>query len=364
MNGQVQTQTAPSGGRPSVRVWRNQLSPTFAPSMDRADFPRSRRSRREAFVHNLAPWRAHGRAGWLDRILVSPMSAACQRAPSRARSRPSTVDGRRLTLAFGPGPRARYPRSSRPAPSYPRFPGRRPKEPDILPAAGCRFRGAQRGRCLPANRVLIVGSDRPASSLWPREIKSLLPPRSRVTIRPTSPDDILAGPPTTRAPPPKRAVDAQLDELAVEARPGSSAQRAGPIAKHRPTLEHVAAHQPEDDKPESRRRKQIWFRAFRCAAASEVPLERPDSLTESRDEVLHPRRTHPPAIVRRERTCFAKSRRPSKNGRPREHGRRRVPGSLCDRRRPTSLSLDHRPRGGAHQRGRRCRQSIRDPARP
>ena len=139
---------------------------------------------KEAFVHNIAAWRALVEPEWLDRIffpyerLLAEGRFVCGSAAS--------IDGRRVTLASGETLEADYLVLATGS-SYP-FPAKN-EEPDVA-SARRRVEEAHEA-LLAAERVLIIGAG-PSGLELAGEIKSFYPDK-QVTIADVA-DDILTGP--------------------------------------------------------------------------------------------------------------------------------------------------------------------------
>src|SRR4030081_2750188 len=163
----------------------------------------------EAFVHNIAAWRALVDPEWLERIFFP---YAHLLAHGRfLRDRAVAVDGRRVTLAAGDvlGPAYLVPATGS---AYP-FPAKT-EEPDIA-SARARHRAAHEA-LLAADRALIVGAGPPGLELA-GEIEAFFPDK-HVTVADVS-DDILVGPYDQSL---RDELRRQLDALGVELRLGTA----------------------------------------------------------------------------------------------------------------------------------------------
>jgi NADH dehydrogenase FAD-containing subunit len=138
----------------------------------------------EAFVHNIAAWRALVEPEWLERIFL-PYEHLLARGRF-LRDRAVAVDGRRVTLASGDVLEPDYLVLATGS-AYP-FPAKT-EEPDIA-SARARHRAAHEA-LLAADRALIVGAG-PSGLELAGEIKAFFPAK-HVTIVDIS-DDILVGP--------------------------------------------------------------------------------------------------------------------------------------------------------------------------
>jgi NADH dehydrogenase FAD-containing subunit len=139
---------------------------------------------KEAFVHNIAAWRALVEPEWLDRIFFPYERLLAEGRFVRGRA--ARVDGRRVTLASGELLEADYLVLATGS-SYP-FPAKN-EEPDVA-SARRRVEEAHEA-LLAAERVLIVGAG-PSGLELAGEIKSFYPEK-QVTIADVA-DDILTGP--------------------------------------------------------------------------------------------------------------------------------------------------------------------------
>jgi NADH dehydrogenase FAD-containing subunit len=217
----------------------------------------------EAFVHNVAAWRALVEPEWLDRIFL-PYERLLANGRFM-RDRAVGVDGRRVTLASGQTLEPDYLVLATGS-SYP-FPAKT-EEPNIL-SARLRFRGAHEA-LLAADRVLIVGAG-PAGLELAGEIKSFYPEK-RVTIADVA-DDILAGPYDQAL---RDELRRQLDELGVELRLGQALSELPSAAPA--TLDTIRITTADGKELVA----DIWFRAFGVQPHSEY-LDG-GSLTDTRDE--------------------------------------------------------------------------------
>jgi NADH dehydrogenase FAD-containing subunit len=196
----------------------------------------------EAFVHNVAAWRALVEPEWLDRIFL-PYSHLLANGRF-LRDRAVGVEGRRVTLASGEVLEPDYLVLAT-GTSYP-FPAKN-EEPDIA-SARSRVRAAH-DALLAADRVLIVGAG-PAGLELSGEIKAFFPDK-QVTIADIS-EDILVGPYDQEL---RDELRRQLDDLGVELRLGA-------------TLEELPSAPPatlapiEIETEDGELTADIWFRAF------------------------------------------------------------------------------------------------------
>ncbi len=217
----------------------------------------------EAFVHNVAAWRALVEPEWLDRIFL-PYEHLLAHGRF-VRDRAVEVEGRRVTLASGDVLEPDYLVLATGS-SYP-FPAKT-EEPDVA-SARIRFRAAHEA-LLSAGRALIVGAG-PAGLELAGEIKAFYPGK-HVTIVDV-PDDILTGPYDQAL---RDELRRQLDALGVELHLGSALRDlpSTPPA----TLGAIRISTEDGDELSA----DIWFRAFGVRPHSEY-LEG-GSLSESRDE--------------------------------------------------------------------------------
>jgi NADH dehydrogenase FAD-containing subunit len=139
---------------------------------------------KEAFVHNIAAWRALVEPDWLDRIFF-PYQRLLDKGRF-VRGSAASIEGRRVTLATGEILEADYLVLATGS-SYP-FPAKN-EEPDIA-SARRRVEEAHEA-LLTAERVLIIGAG-PSGLELAGEIKSFYPEK-QVTIADIA-DDILTGP--------------------------------------------------------------------------------------------------------------------------------------------------------------------------
>jgi NADH dehydrogenase FAD-containing subunit len=217
----------------------------------------------EAFVHNVAAWRALVEPEWLDRIFLP---YAHLLAHGRfVRDRAVEIDGRRVTLASGEVLEPDYLVLATGS-SYP-FPAKN-EEPDIA-SARSRVRVAHEA-LLAADRTLIVGAG-PAGLELAGEIKAFFPDK-HVTIADVSPD-ILTGPYDQAL---RDELRRQLDALGVEVRLGVALSElpSAPPA----TLAPIAITTADGGELVA----DIWFRAFGVRPHSEYL--RGGSLDDRRDD--------------------------------------------------------------------------------
>ena len=197
----------------------------------------------EAFVHNVAAWRALVEPEWLDRIFL-PYDHLLANGRF-VRDRAVAVDGRRVTLQSGDVLEPDYLVLATGS-SYP-FPAKT-EEPDVASARE-RLRAAHEA-LLDADRALIVGAG-PAGLELAGEIKSFYPEK-QVTLADVS-DDVLTGPYDQ---PLRDELRRQLGELGVELRLGRALT---PLPAAAPaTLAPIRVETEEGGELEA----DIWFRAF------------------------------------------------------------------------------------------------------
>ena len=163
----------------------------------------------EAFVHNIASWRALVEPEWLDRIFL-PYEHLLAHGRF-LRDRAVAVDGRRVTLASGDVLEPDYLVLATGS-AYP-FPAKT-EEPDIA-SARTRHRAAHEA-LLAADRALIVGAG-PSGLELAGEIKAFFPEK-HVTIADIA-EDILTGPYDQAL---RDELRRQLDALGVELRLGAA----------------------------------------------------------------------------------------------------------------------------------------------
>ena len=217
----------------------------------------------EAFVHNVAAWRALVDPEWLERIFF-PYEHLLARGRFR-RDRAVAVDARRVTLASGAVLEPDYLVLATGS-AYP-FPAET-EEPDIA-SARARHRAAHEA-LLAADRALIVGAG-PAGLELAGEIKAFFPDK-HVTIADSS-QDILNGPYDQAL---RDELRRQLDTLGVELRLGTAITELPSVAPA--TLAPIAIATANGGELVA----DIWFRAFGVRAHSEY-LER-GALADRRDE--------------------------------------------------------------------------------
>jgi apoptosis-inducing factor 2 len=163
----------------------------------------------EAFVHNVAAWRALVEPEWLDRIFF-PYEHLLAHGRF-LRDRAVAIDGHRVTLASGDVLEPDYLVLATGS-AYP-FPAKT-EAPDIA-SARARHRAAHEA-LLAADRVLIVGAG-PSGLELAGEIKAFFPDKN-VTVADIS-DDILVGPYHQAL---RDELRRQLDALGVELRLGTA----------------------------------------------------------------------------------------------------------------------------------------------
>jgi apoptosis-inducing factor 2 len=197
----------------------------------------------EAFVHNIAAWRALVEPEWLDRIFLPYEHLLAHGRFVRGRA--VAIDGRRVTLASGDVLEPDYLVLATGS-SYP-FPAKN-EEPDVA-SARARVREAHEA-LLAADRALIVGAG-PAGLELAGEIKSFFPEK-QVTVADFS-KDILTGPYDQAL---RDELRRQLAVLGVELRLGR-ALRELPSAPSA-TLAPIRIATEDGDEIVA----DIWFRAF------------------------------------------------------------------------------------------------------
>jgi apoptosis-inducing factor 2 len=217
----------------------------------------------EAFVHNVAAWRALVEPEWLDRIFL-PYEHLLANGRF-VRDRAVGVDGRRVTLASGDVLEPDYLVLATGS-SYP-FPAKT-EERDVETARS-RFRAAHEA-LLAADRALIIGAG-PAGLELAGEIKAFYPDK-HVTLADVS-EDILTGPYDK---PLRDELRRQLDGLGIELRLGSALSElpSAPPA----TLAPIRIGTEDGGELVA----DIWFRAFGVRPHSEYLGG--GSLEERRDE--------------------------------------------------------------------------------
>jgi NADH dehydrogenase FAD-containing subunit len=204
----------------------------------------------EAFVHNIAAWRALVDPEWLERIFF-PYEHLLAHGRF-LRDRAVAVDGRRVTLASGDVLEPDYLVLATGS-AYP-FPAKT-EEPDIA-SARARHRAAHEA-LLSADRALIVGAG-PSGLELAGEIKAFFPDK-HVTVADIS-DDILVGPYDQAL---RDELRRQLDALGVELRLGTALAElpSAPPATLAPI--HIATADGGELVAD------IWFRAFGVQAHSD-----------------------------------------------------------------------------------------------
>jgi NADH dehydrogenase FAD-containing subunit len=198
---------------------------------------------KEAFVHNIAAWRALVAPEWLDRIFFPYERLLAE--GHFVRGQATSVDGRRVTLASGETLESDYLVLATGS-SYP-FPAK-VEEPDV--ASARRRVEEAHAALLAAERVLIVGAG-PSGLELAGEIKSFYPEK-QVTIADVA-DDILTGPYDQAL---RDELRRQLAALDVELRLGQSL--SGLPDAEPATLDTIRIS--TEDATELL--ADIWFRAF------------------------------------------------------------------------------------------------------
>jgi NADH dehydrogenase FAD-containing subunit len=208
----------------------------------------------DAFVHNIAAWRALVEPEWLDRIFF-PYEHLLANGRF-VRDRAVAVDGRRVTLASGDVLEPDYLVLATGS-SYP-FPAKT-EEPDV-DAARSRMRAANEA-LLGADRALILGAG-PAGLELAGEIKAFFPEK-HVTLADIS-DDILTGPYDDAL---RAELHRQLAGLGVDLRLGVTVAElpSAPPATLAPIAIRGANGSPLV--------ADIWFRAFGVHPHSEYVKE-------------------------------------------------------------------------------------------
>src|SRR6195256_3619053 len=217
----------------------------------------------EAFVHNVASWRALVDPEWLERIFW-PYEHLLAHGRF-LRDRAVAVDGRRVTLESGAVLEPDYLVLATGS-AYP-FPAKT-EEPDIA-SARARHRAAHEA-LLAADRALIVGAG-PSGLELAGEIKAFFPDK-HVTIADIS-EDILGGPYDQAL---RDELRRQLDALGVELRLGTAISELPSVAPA--TLAPIAIATADGGELVA----DIWFRAFGVRPHSEY-LEG-GALQDRRDE--------------------------------------------------------------------------------
>ncbi len=204
----------------------------------------------EAFVHNVAAWRALVEPEWLDRIFFPYEHLLAQ--GRFLRDRAVAVEGRRVTLASGAVLEPDYLVLATGS-AYP-FPAKT-EEPDIA-SARARHRAAHEA-LLAADRALIVGAG-PAGLELAGEIRAFFPDK-HVTIADVS-EDILSGPYDQAL---RDELRRQLGALGVELRLGTAINELPSVPPA--TLAPIALTTADGGELIA----DIWFRAFGVRAHSE-----------------------------------------------------------------------------------------------
>jgi NADH dehydrogenase FAD-containing subunit len=217
----------------------------------------------EAFVHNVAAWRALVEPEWLDKIFL-PYEHLLANGRF-VRDRAVEVDGRRVKLASGDWLEPDYLVLATGS-SYP-FPAKT-EERDIA-SARTRLRAAHEA-LLAADRALIVGAG-PAGLELAGEIKAFYPDKHVMLVDVS--DDILAGPYDQAL---RDELRRQLDDMGIEVHLGrglSHLPSAPPATLDSIRIATVDGTELVAD---------IWFRAFGVRPHSEYLAG--GSLADQRDE--------------------------------------------------------------------------------
>jgi apoptosis-inducing factor 2 len=205
---------------------------------------------KDAFVHNVASWRALVEPEWLDRIFL-PYEHLLANG-TFVRDRAVEVAGRRVTLASGTDLEPDYLILATGS-SYP-FPAKT-DEPDSE-TARTRLREAH-ASLLGAQRVLLIGAG-PAGLELAGEIKAFFPDK-RVTIADISPD-VLQGPYDQGL---RDELRHQLDALGVELRLGSPLRDLPAAPPATPASIELTTESGEKLSAD------IWYRCFGVTAHTE-----------------------------------------------------------------------------------------------
>jgi NADH dehydrogenase FAD-containing subunit len=201
---------------------------------------------KDAFVHNIAAWRALVEPEWLDRIFY-PYERLLA-AGRFLRDRAVAVDGRRVSLASGWQIEADYVVLATGS-SYP-FPAKS-DEPDVA-AARARYRAAH-DDLVRADRVLLVGAG-PSGLELAGEIKAAYPDKHVIVADAAA--DILAGPYDQAL---RDELRRQLADLGVELKLGSPLLELPAAAPA--TLAPISVANAAGDRLDA----DIWYRAFGVA---------------------------------------------------------------------------------------------------
>ena len=216
---------------------------------------------KDAFVHNVAAWRALVEPEWLERIFL-PYERLLVNGRF-VRDRASEVDGRRVTLASGVRLEPDYLVLATGS-SYP-FPAK-VDEPDTQ-TARAHLREAHEV-LLGAERVLLIGAG-PAGLELAGEIKAFFPEK-HVTIVDVA-DDILDGPYDQAL---RDELRRQLDGLGVELRLGSPLRALPTVAPATAASIAITTAAREELTAD------VWYRCFGVAIHTEYLR---GALAEARD---------------------------------------------------------------------------------
>lgn len=204
----------------------------------------------EAFVHNVAAWRALVEPEWLDRIFL-PYDRLLRHGRFR-RDRAVAVDGRRVTLASGDTLEPDYLVLATGS-AYP-FPAKS-SEP-VTATAQAKFRAAHQA-LTGAGSVLLIGAG-PSGLELAGEIKAFHPDK-RVTVLDSAPD-VLTGPYDQGV---RDELRRQLDKLGVELMLGSAPRELPATAPGTAAPVTVVTEAGEEVTAD------VWYRCFGVTPATD-----------------------------------------------------------------------------------------------